>query len=307
MSGPSYFDTMSIMTQVVTEVSPKVFLVVVRKDETRSLDLGRRFPIYSDSIHLGNTEEAEIPVGFGWTEQCHVHIYYNERSWHVHDLGNFNRVAVNGVSCEKFQINDGDLIQVGEVVFELSVKGGTKFEFFEENERTRQEDLLTKAYNRGYLYSVMQWEIDRLKYHFPSRRRGKSLIKPSMSLIMLDVDNYGDFNKKYDHQVGDEVLKGIVERTKSRVRTTDIVARWAGDEFMVYLPETGMEQALEVAQQIRKQIGQSAFRIGKKKLSVTVSVGVAEYESHMDLKAFVAAANRKVLDAKDQGRNRVVS
>lgn len=283
-----------------------VFLVVVRTDKAQSLELGRRFPVHSNSMYLGNTEEDDIPIGIGWTERCHVHIFFSERSWKVRDLGGSNHVAVNGVSCEKFQIYDGDLVRIGEFVFELSIRSGTKFEFFEENERSRQQDLLTKAYNRGYLYSVMQWEISRLKQKSSARRRNQSLPPQPMSLIMIDVDDFRDFNKKHDHQVGDEVLKGVVERMKSRVRSTDLVSRWGGEEFCVYLPETKREKAVEVAEQIRKQVGESPFLIDKKRFFVTISLGVAEYESDMDLNAFVRVANRKMLIAKKQGKNQVV-
>lgn len=294
-----------------TEDLPETFLVVVRSNTARSLELGRRFKLYADSLCLGNTKDADMPVGLNWSEPCSVQLSYENRVWYVRDLSNSSRLSVNGVSCAKFQVYDGDLIQIGEFVFELSMREGTKFDFFQDNEAARQQDFLTKAYNRGYLDSVLQWEINRLKHHLPvtgrSRREKKQTARPSISLIMLDIDHFGDFNKKHDHQVGDEVLRGVVERTKSRVRDTDLVARWGGEEFMVYLPETKKEEALEVAEQIRKQIGDTPFIVDDKQLHVTASLGVAEYEQTMDLKSFTRAVNLKMLAAKNQGRNRVIS
>lgn len=289
----------------------EAFLVVVRSDEARSLELGRRFKIYSDHFFIGNGKENDILIGLEWNEPCRIYLFYESRIWHIQDVENFSHLSINGVPCARFQIYDGDLIKIGEFVFEFSVQGGIKFEFFQDNELARQQDLLTKAYNRGYLNSVLEWEINRLKHHIlspiPSRREQKCMPKPLMSLIMFDIDHFGDFNKRHDHQVGDEVLKGVVDRTKSRVRNTDLVCRWGGEEFMVYLPETGKARAVEVAEQIRKQISDAAFLIDGKELHVTVSLGVAEYEPEMDLKAFTRAANLNMLAAKNQGRNQVVS
>jgi diguanylate cyclase len=129
-----------------------------------------------------------------------------------------------------------------------------------------------------------------------------------MSIMQLDIDHFGLFNKKYDHLTGDEVLRGVVERMKSRVRNTDIVARWGGEEFAVYLPETNLQEAAAIAETIRAQIGEHPFSLeGIDPVTVTVSIGVAEYEAGMDIDAFVRVANHKMLTAKKQGRNRVVS
>ncbi len=286
---------------------PQIFLVLVRTDKARALELGRRFQVSSDSIYLGNTNEADVPLGLGWNEPCRVHIFYTAPSWYVKDQEYFNHVSVNGVCCQKFQINDGDLIQVRDFAFEVSFSGGIKSDFFEENERARQQDLLTKAYNRGYLDSIVNWEIERHKKASIGRRKTRSTSMAPMSLIMFDIDHFGAFNKLHDHQVGDEVLKGVVERVKARVRSTDIVARWGGEEFMVYLPETELEQATEVAEQIRKQVGDTPYRIDQKDLRVTISLGVAQYEADMDMQEFIRKVNLNMLDAKKQGRNRVVS
>lgn len=297
----------------------KVYLVVVCSDKARSLNLGRRFEIRSKSLKLGNGNDADIPVGIGWTEPCAVQIFFKGTTWFVQNLTNSGHLSVNGVPVQKIQISDGDLIQVGEFAFELSSSHGIKFDFFEDTEKARQEDILTKAYNKVYLKSVLQWEINRYnqeahrqKQDTVTRRTKRPLIPLSpMSLIMFDINHFGKFNKLHDHQVGDEVLKGVVDRVKSRVRNTDVVARFGGDEFYVYLPNTAKEEAVKAAEELRKQVGNTPFDIDdkeeKKSLSVTISLGVAEYETGMDVDAFMKTANKKMLMAKKQGRNRVVS
>lgn len=202
------------------------------------------------------------------------------------------------------------MIQLDEFAFEFSSSRSIKYEFFKENEKARQLDIVTQAYNRGYLYSVLQWEISRRKQSQPSTsRRKKGAVNGlvSMCVIMLDVDHFGEFNKKYDHLIGDQVLRGVVERMKARVRHTDIVARWGGEEFAAFLPDTDKEEAINIAEQILQQIGNHPFIIDTKSLSVTVSLGVAHYEPGMDVDGFMRAADQKMLKAKETGRNKVVS
>ena len=287
------------------EQDVQTFLVVVRTDKAYSLGLGRRFQIHSDIIRLGNGPDVDIPVGLGWTEKCQVEVCYKDRAWHIFDTTNFGHLCVNGVSVKKIRVCDGDLIQINEFAFEFSMSRGIKFEFFEHNEKARQEDILTGAYNRGYLLSVLGWEISRYKQSQPGRRN-KRLAVPPMSLIFIDVDHFGAFNKRHDHQVGDEVLKTVVERMKSRVRSTDVVARYGGEEFFIYLPHTDKEEAMNVAEQIRLQVASTPFTIDEKRTeTVTISLGVSQYEGGMDAVAFVRAADLKMKSAKNKGRNQV--
>ena len=285
----------------------KFFIVVVGTDKARSLDLGRRFQIHSDHIRIGNDEDADIPIGLSWPQKCKVEVFCKHDFWYIRESGTYNYLSVNGVSVQKFRIFDGDLIQIGDMLFEFSSSFGRKFDFFEDTERSRQEDILTRAYNRGYFQSLIQWEISRYKQKAATRRKQTLASMPPMSLIMLDIDHFGAFNKKYDHQIGDEVLKGVVERVKTRIRSTDILARYGGEEFIIYLPDTNVEQAVEVAEHVRTQVADQPFRISESKtVKVTISLGVTQYRATMDYVSFVRDVNQKMLSAKSKGRNRVV-
>ncbi len=284
-----------------------LFLVVVKTDKTRSLDLGRRFRITKNKIRLGNTDDVDIPVGLHWAEKCNVEIFCRNDSWYASEIGSVNHLSINGVSVQKFKISDGDVIQIGDLGFEVSSAQGTKYEFFEDTEKARQEDILTKAYNRKYLESLVEWEISRYKKKIISRRKNKASSMPPMSIAFLDVDHFGDFNKKFGHQVGDEVLKGVVERIKTRIRSTDILVRYGGEEFIIYLPDTNGEQAASVAEEVRIQVADPPFIVDDtKQVSVTISLGVSEFRPDMDFKSFLKEANQKMLLAKKKGRNRVV-
>lgn len=285
----------------------KFFIVVVGTDQARSIDLGRRFQIHLDRIKLGNTEQMDIQIGLGWPQRCHIEVFCKNETWFVQELGTYHHLSVNGVSVQKFKISDGDLIQVGDMLFEFSSSFGKKFEFFEDTERSRQEDILTRTYNRGYIQSLIQWEINRYKQKPSNRRRQSVPALPPMSLIMLDIDYFGEFNKKYDHQIGDEVLKCVVERVKTRIRSTDILARIGGEEFLIYLSDTTLERATEVAEQVRAQVAAQPFQVSNtESVPITISLGVSQYLITMDYSSFVRDANQKMLTAKNTGRNRVV-
>jgi diguanylate cyclase len=131
-----------------------------------------------------------------------------------------------------------------------------------------------------------------------------------LSLLMIDIDHFKQFNDKYGHVVGDEVLKFTTARIKEMIRGTDFVARYGGEEFSVLLPETTLENAARVAENIRE-----VFSKGKLKKSgsstylgqLTVSIGVGQYHSNETAKEFVQRTDQALYFAKENGRNRVAT
>jgi len=194
-------------------------------------------------------------------------------------------------------------------LFEFCLANGAKADFYEEIYQSLTEDILTKAYNRNFFFNLLQWELKRFQKREENRRTHRDQQQPPpMSLLMFDIDHFKNFNSQYGQLVGDEVLKGVVKRAKEGMRSTDILARVGGEEFLVYLPDTNYSQAIEFAEKIRKKIAEEPFFIDLKKeaLSVTISLGVASYSNEMDMNRFIEVANQFMIQAKIQGRNRVL-
>jgi len=134
-----------------------------------------------------------------------------------------------------------------------------------------------------------------------------------VSLLMVDVDNFRQFNEAYDHAAGDEALRQIAQILSAVIRTTDLAARYGGDEFAVMLPETGLAGALQVAGKIRAEVAARDLRLqgrqrGKmdRMARFTVSIGAAAFPQHsMQKNGLIVAADVAMYMAKYSGRNKV--
>ena len=131
-----------------------------------------------------------------------------------------------------------------------------------------------------------------------------------MSLIMADLDLLREINNSYGHLAGDAVLKGIAEVFRGELRHYDVPARFGGEEFSILLPETPPEQALEIAERIRRAVAERLYEVetSSEPIRATVSIGVAGYPKDAeDANALIHQADLAVYRAKLQGRNRVLS
>lgn len=131
-----------------------------------------------------------------------------------------------------------------------------------------------------------------------------------LSLLMIDIDFFKQFNDTHGHQLGDQVLKLVARSLTDCVKGKDTAARYGGEEFSVILPDTRLKDGLNVADTIRRQVASKRVanrRTGQVLGQVTLSVGVAEYEFGETLGAFVHRADEALYLAKRKGRNRVMS
>lgn len=154
-------------------------------------------------------------------------------------------------------------------------------------------DSLTGAYNRSTLNELLEYELERIK------RKNKSL-----SIIFLDIDNFKSINDKYGHEKGDYVLKKVVELMGQKLRKSDRLGRWGGEEFLIMLPETNRDEAVFVAEKLREVISMGDYKISS---TVTCSFGVATYADDENLHSMIARADSYLYKAKKEGKNRVVS
>jgi two-component system cell cycle response regulator len=157
-------------------------------------------------------------------------------------------------------------------------------------------DHLTGLYNRRHLIETLEKEFIRAK------RTGSSL-----SLLMLDIDNFKRINDRYGHQAGDAVLAASAAIFRKELRCYDTAARYGGEEFIGLLPDSITAEAAKVAERIRKAIEMNPFNIDKTEFRVTVSLGVAHYPSPGvdSIETLIKTADIALYRAKSNGRNRV--
>ncbi|MGI8422375.1 MAG: GGDEF domain-containing protein [Gaiellaceae bacterium] len=130
-----------------------------------------------------------------------------------------------------------------------------------------------------------------------------------MSLIMADLDLLRDINNTYGHLAGDAVLQGIAEVFRQQLRHYDVPARFGGEEFSILLPETPPEQAMEIAERIRRAVAERLFDVetSSEPIRATISIGIAGYpKDGTDANELIHQADLAVYRAKLQGRNRVL-
>jgi len=158
-------------------------------------------------------------------------------------------------------------------------------------------DELTGTFNFRYLDQRVAEEQDRI------RRYGGSA-----AILFLDLDHFKEVNDRYGHQVGNTVLKGLTAAMKNHIRSTDILGRLGGDEFLVIIPHGDQEQAVVLANRLRSTVENYRLKISEKALIdfVRVSIGLAVYPQNGDsLEGVIMAADRAVYRAKEAGGNAV--
>jgi diguanylate cyclase (GGDEF)-like protein len=163
-----------------------------------------------------------------------------------------------------------------------------------EAERLSQTDDLTKLHNARYLRQYLVTELKR------ARRYGSTV-----TAFFLDLDDFKQVNDRHGHLAGSHVLMEMAAAILSSVRDTDVVARYGGDEFVVVLPETGIEQGLQVAERVRERISRQEFTGGRGlRLRLTASFGVASFPAHAQSpQQLIARADTAMYEAKAAHKN----
>jgi len=160
------------------------------------------------------------------------------------------------------------------------------------------KDQLTGVFNRRSLKEALGREVARaIRYNLP------------LSAIMLDIDNFKEYNDKYGHFQGDNALKTVTKIIKMNIRGEDFVARYGGEEFIVILPNADISKAVKIAERIRKKVASAVISASRKDLwegfgRLTISLGVAQLAGR-SVKEMLNQADQALYKAKREGKNRV--
>lgn len=164
-------------------------------------------------------------------------------------------------------------------------------EKIKEAEYNSINDYLTNIYNRRMFEKMFELEVNRAKRY-----------KHSLSLILLDIDNFKIFNDEYGHKVGDSVLINLSNLLKETTRSDDILARWGGEEFIIVLPNATQKEAYQKAEEIRQKIEQSSLC---ELAPVTCCFGVTEHIEDDNTTTTFLNVDKALNNAKNSGKNKV--
>lgn len=158
-----------------------------------------------------------------------------------------------------------------------------------------REDQLTGALNRRGLDDALEREAAR------ADRGGTSLC-----IALIDIDNFKKINDAFGHQVGDIVLVHLVAIIRETIRTNDLIGRYGGEEFLLLLPDSRIDEATAVMARLRRELAGKPISWGKQQLLVTFSAGVATHASEETIEGLIHRADQALYEAKRVGKDRVI-
>ncbi len=159
-------------------------------------------------------------------------------------------------------------------------------------EREANFDKLTGIYNRRKFEDVFKYELLQSKRH-----------KQKLSIAMMDIDLFKNFNDNYGHQVGDLVLKSLAKNILSRIRKSDTFARWGGEEFVLIMTETSINEAVKVCEKLRRSVQKNVKVVQSS--NITISIGISELKENDTTNRLFKRCDEALYLAKNNGRNRV--
>jgi diguanylate cyclase (GGDEF)-like protein len=262
---------------------------------------GASFGLHEEEeIVIGREESAGICLDDPSVSRRHARIVRDGEGYAIEDLRSTNGTFVAASRVERAVLASGDRIQVGSNCV-------LRFAFVDETEESLQRrlyesstrDALTGVFNRKCLF-------ERLKAEVAHARRADE----PLSLLMLDVDHFKKVNDLYGHAAGDHVLRSVAQCASNTVRAGDVFARYGGEEFATIARNAHLEEAIALAERLRRAVAAMRLEVGNGSIGVTVSIGVValdECDPALDERELVTIADARLYGAKIQGRNRVCS
>ena len=156
-------------------------------------------------------------------------------------------------------------------------------------------DELTKIFNRRHFIKLFQQEIERTWR-----------TKRPFSILTIDIDNFKVINDSYGHNAGDVVLKMLAKTINNDIRKIDVFGRMGGEEFSLLLPETNSDNAVLVAERLRKKVSSLEIPVSNKIINITISIGLTESRGDSGIEELMKTADKALYKAKNNGRNQVM-
>ncbi len=244
------------------------------EDEQRIIKTGN--PI------LGKIEHVEWSTGnFSWMSSSKYPLYDLQGNI-IGTWGVSRDITLQKQAEDELERLNSQLKEVNQMLGLLSIK-----------------DSLSNLYNHRYCFEIINKEFDTY-----SRRLENGVLLTS-SIIMMDIDFFKRINDEHGHMVGDIVIRKVADIIKANIRKTDIAFRFGGDEFVVFLQDSGVIEAKKTAEKIRKMLAQTYYPINDKNFNITASLGVASFNEADNANQLFEIADKRLYISKESGRNRV--
>ena len=286
--------TQVVQRQVLDEAPSNDCLVVIYTKETGLL--GKRFVLDAGVLRVGRGADNQLVLEGDSVSRRHAHFERRGNGWWVVDDGSTNGTYVNEEQIEReVLLRNADRIKVGPTILKFLSGADAEAKYHEEIYRMTIVDGLTQIHNKRYFQEALDRELLR------ARRHAREL-----SVVMFDIDFFKRINDQYGHLAGDYVLRELAKVVQSRIRRDEVFSRYGGEEFVIILPETSLEGAAALAENLRTRVEAHGFVFQTERIKVTISIGCALLEESDKTAAdLVDRADKKLYEAKHGGRNRV--
>lgn len=292
-------ETMSkpLNLQIMTQAE-QYLKEIIRKQEIIKQSLGKARITVKQMVNslINNIEELTDATG---TYQVKLE-YFSDKVNQTNDLEELNQLLVE-IMQETQQVQSsvlvyrGDLIVTREEVNKAQDQiNQLEVKLLEMGEKVH-EDHLTGIFNRRGLDSAFEREISRAQRN-----------QEPLCFVLLDIDNFKQLNDTHGHKVGDDALVFLVGAIKETTRAEDIVSRYGGEEFAILLPNTVLEEALLISSRILRNLTKKFFLYENKRLLITFSAGVAQYQTGESQESIFKRADQAMYKAKKTGKNQIL-
>jgi diguanylate cyclase (GGDEF)-like protein len=247
-------------------------------------------------LRIGRDPDNEIVLDDEGVSRRHARIEKRNGRLLLMDVGSKNGTLINDAEVSSLvELKTGDRIKVGSTIFKYLTASDLEASLHEQIFVSTTTDELTGLRSKRFLNDELARELSR------ARRYNRQL-----SLLMIDIDNFKAVNDQHGHQTGDITLRAIAETIVGCLRCDATAARFGGEEIVVLLPETRLDEAATVAERVRAAVATRVVSFRAVSLQVTVSIGCASY-SHADKDDSVLfeRADHMMYAAKEAGRNAV--
>ena len=256
--------------------------------------LGLQIELRDEAVTVGRASECALSLQHPSVSRHHCEISRDGDRYFLEDLGSTNRTYLNGKAIRREELHDGDQISVGNNAIKFFTGSSLEAKYHDELIDLAIYDSLTGFYNRRHFRTLLDEEIERAKGVVP------------ISVLMMDLDHFKGINDRYGHLVGDQVLTSAAQIMRSSAPADAPFGRLGGEEFALILPGKSLDEAIALAETLRKSIESKPIETRDQRLPITISIGVAQTNEKLKNSAeLLSCADDRLYRAKQAGRNRV--
>ena len=267
----------------------------------RGKNIGDEFVLHESHSTIGRTLENDIFINDAKVSRKHARIIVEQTDKErapkcvIVDLGSTNGIRINDKKVLESVLSEGDKISVGDTILRFNYQDAVDLRYQSQIKQLINIDHLTRLLTKRTFDIKLDQALLRSKNE-----------KEELSVFMMDLDFFKKVNDEHDHLIGSLVLHEVGMIIKKVCDPHGISGRYGGEEFVSFFPKMSKRKARNLAEEVRRAIGEHVFVKEDTRLNITISIGVSTYPDDGDnAEVLVMKADHALYEAKKTGRNKV--